>query len=83
MGVRRLKSLSNGDQQAHRLGGLGLAIKVVELADNIEPINWRTVAMLMIAAVKDNLQLIPRRRQVFVGQGAAANSIWPVWNMGS
>src|SRR6202008_4933532 len=36
----------------------------------------------MIATVQHNLELIPGRRQVFVGQRAAANSGWSIWDVG-
>ena len=59
MGIGGLQRFGDGDKEADGLRVFGLEVEVAELADQIDPINGLTVTMLMIAAIKDDLELIP------------------------
>src|ERR1700730_6434296 len=83
VGIGRLQRFGDGHKQACRFRLVCLRLKVEELADYIYPIHRGAVSVLMIAAIQDDLQLIPGRCEIFVGQRATANSGWSIGDVGS
>src|SRR5215469_16072163 len=51
--VCRLQSFRDGDEKTHRLGLVGLQVEIVELADEVDPIDRGPIAMTVIATVHD------------------------------
>src|SRR5438105_867267 len=58
-GIGRLQRFGYGHKEPDRFRLVGLGKEVVELADEIHPIHRSPTPVLMIAAIQNNLQLIP------------------------
>src|SRR5258708_23036498 len=69
-----LQRFDYGHEQSCRLRLVGLSMQVEEPADHIYPIHPGTFPVLMIAAVQDDLQLIPDRVEIPVGQPPPTHS---------
>ena len=57
--IGRLQGFSYDDKKSHWFGPVCLGVKVQEPADDIYPIHRAAISVLMIAAIQDDLQLIP------------------------
>src|SRR5205823_712775 len=66
-GIGRLQRFGYGHKEPDRFRLVGLGKEVVELADEIHPIHRSPTPVLMIAAIQNNLQLIPSRGEILVG----------------
>src|SRR5256885_16039950 len=66
IGITRLQCLGYRHKESRRLGPVRLPIKIAESADHVYPVNRTAISMLVIAAIQDNLQLVPARRKIFV-----------------
>src|SRR6266478_4459131 len=74
MGIGRLQRFGYSHKEARWLRLVCLDIQVEEPADQIRPVHRTAISVLMMAAIQDDLQLIPGRCEIFVGQCATAHS---------
>src|SRR5690242_18055551 len=73
-GIGRLQCFGYGDKESRRFRLVCLRIKIEEPANQIYPIHRAAVPVLMIAAIQDDLQLIPGPVEIFVSQRATTDS---------
>src|SRR6266567_3918382 len=74
VGIGRLQRFDYGHKESRRFRLVCLGMKVEEPADHIYPIHRAAISMSMIAAIQDDLQLIPGRCEIFVAQRATPDS---------
>ena len=72
--IGRLHRLDQGHEQSRGLRSSAFRVQVLEPADDVDPIDRKAIAVPVIAAVEEQLQLVPARVEVLVGQRAAAHS---------
>src|SRR5207249_5841454 len=77
-----LQRFGYGHQEPRRLRLVRLGMQVVEAPDHINPIHGSAIAVLMVAAVQDDLQFVPGGHEIFVGQRAATDSSRSIRNEG-
>ena len=83
LGSVGLQRFGYSHQQSRRFRLVCLRLKVEKPANHIDPIHRVALPVLMIAAIQDDLQLIPGRGEIFVGQRAAAHAGRSIGDVGS
>src|SRR5207247_6356541 len=79
--VGRLHGLDQGHQEPSRFRSSAFPVQVLEPTDHVDPVYGKAVAVPVIAAVEEHLQLIPGRVEVLVGQRTAAHARRAVRNV--